>query len=282
MVWRHAGEDVVSIVRCGCGAGLHCRDKLKMFATSGGSPIFTLSMACPLIEWSPDSRKLACVESGDPERLVLIDPVSGATTTLARGFFDRPSFSPDSSKLAYVQRPSGDSVRVAGSLKVVDLATRSVTTLRDAVTQPVWGPAAIAFSTVVSRPRYDVLNVALIQPDGSGFRRLTHLRVTLRIFGVFPVAWSADGKRLLGGVVGQDAWTWRESYAIDPVKGGSRLIAHSVAPSALSRDGRYVVGQTGDPECCGYKYSNIVCVPWTRGGKRNVLIPHAMVASFNG
>jgi hypothetical protein len=109
-------------------------------------------------------------------------------------------------------------------------------------------------------PRYDVLNVALIQPDGTGFRQI---------------------RRLLGGVVGQDAWTARESYAIDPVRGGFRLIAHRVMPSALSRDGRYVIGQTGDPECCGYKYSNVVRVPWA-GGKKRVLLRHAMLASFSG
>jgi hypothetical protein len=90
-----------------------------------------------------------------------------------------------------------------------------------------------------------------------------------------------DGTRLLGGVVGQDAWTGRESYAIDPLHGGLRLIAHSVMPSALSRDGRYAIGQTGDPECCGFAHSNIVRVPWT-GGTKHVLLPHAMVASFNG
>jgi hypothetical protein len=127
----------------------------------------------------------------------------------------------------------------------------------------------------------DVFNVAVIQPDGSGFRQLTHLRPIIYRFALFPVAWSADGTRLLGGIDGLDAWTARESYAIDPIHGGFRLIAHSVMPTALSRDGRYVVGQTGDPECCGFKYSNIVRVPWSDGTK-HVLLRHAMVASFNG
>jgi hypothetical protein len=100
-------------------------------------------------------------------------------------------------------------------------------------------------------------------------------------FAIYAVAWSADGTRLLAGIYGQDAWTIREAYAIDAVKGGFRLIAHRVMPTALSRDGRFVVGQTGDPECCGFKYSNIVRVGWG-GGKKTVVIPHAMFASFNG
>jgi hypothetical protein len=176
--------------------------------------------------------------------------------------------------------------RLGGTLKVIDLATRSVTTLRGAARNPVWGPTAIAFSAFVSRAHLgaynvDVSSVAVIQPDGSGFRQLTHIRPIIHGFGVFPVAWSADGTRLLAGIDGLDAWTARESYAIDPIHGGFRLIAHRVMPTALSRDGRYVVGQTGDPECCGFKYSNIVRVPWA-GGKKQVLLPHAMVASFNG
>jgi WD40 repeat protein len=255
--------------------------RLVMFRTSGAGRTFTLHVDCPDVAWSPDSTKLACVTSGAPGRLVLIDAATGATSTLAKGNFDRPSFSPDSTRLAYVQHAGGPSFPVAGTLKIVDVATRSVTILRGAATRPVWGPKAIAFSTVVSRPRYAVLNVALIQPDGTGFRQITHIHARLVIFGVFPVAWSADGTRLLGGVVGQDAWTARESYAIDPVRGGFRLIAHRVMPSALSRDGHYVIGQTGDPECCGYKYSNIVRVPWA-GGKKRVLVRHAMVASFSG
>ena len=255
--------------------------RLEMFPTSGAARTFTLHMDCPDVAWSPDSTKLACVESRAPRRLVLIDAATGSTRTLARGYFDRPSFSPDSTKLAYVQRARGPSFRVAGTLKIVDIATGSVTALRRAATRPVWGPKAIAFCTVVSRPRYDVLNVSLIQPDGTDLRQITHIHARLVIFGVFPVAWSADGTRLLGGVVGQDAWTGRESYAINPVRGGYRLIAHSVMPSALSRDGRYAIGQTGDPECCGYKYSNIVRVPWG-GGKKRVLLRHAMLASFSG
>jgi hypothetical protein len=255
--------------------------KLEMFATSGGPATFTIRIDCPHVVWSPDSTKLACAASGSPGRLLLIDAATGSTTTLARGSFEAPSFSPDSTKLAYVQRAIASTVRVAGTLRTIDLATRSVTTLHRAATRPVWGPATIAFSTVVSRPRYDVLNVASIRPDGTGFRQITHLHARLMIFGVFPVAWSQDGTRLLGGVVGQDAWTARESYAIDPLHGGLRLIAHSVMPSALSRDGRYAIGQTGDPECCGFAHSNIVRVPWT-GGTKHVLLRRAMVASFNG
>ena len=253
--------------------------KLRVYPSSGGPAKFTLRVDCPSVVWSPDSSRLSCVAGG--RRLLLIDPRTGSATTLVNGFVSWPSFSPDSTRLVYVRRSSNSTARLAGRLTVLDLATHATRTLRSGATHPVWGPNAIAFSTVVSRPHYDVLDVALIQPDGTGFSALTHIRPRTYLFGVFPVAWSVDGRRLLGGINGLDAWTTREAYAIDPIRGGFRLIAHSVMPTALSRDGRYVIGQTGDFECCGFKYSNIVRVPWA-GGKKRVLVHHAMVASFNG
>jgi len=191
--------------------------------------------------------------------------------------------SPDSTRLAYVQRPTSESYFSSRSkLQVIDLTTHAITTVRgSAAASPAWGPDAIAFAVLKPRGRDYTFDVALVQPDGSGFRQLTHFRPTDELYGPFPVAWSADGKRLLGGIEGLDAWTFRESYAIDPIRGGLRLIAHSVAPSALSRDGRYVIGQTGDAETSGLYGSNIVRVPWG-GGKKHVLLRHAVAASFNG
>jgi len=54
-----------------------------------------------------------------------------------------------------------------------------------------------------------------------------------------------------------------------------------VSPSALSRDGRYVIGQTGDAETTGLAGSDVVRVPWA-GGRRRVLLRQAVEASFNG
>ena len=117
--------------------------------------------------------------------------------------------------------------------------------------------------------------------DGSGYRQVTNFRPTAELYGPTPVAWSADGKRLLAGMAGLDAWVARESYAVDPVRGSVRLIAHSVSPSAFSRDGRYVVGQTGDAETTGLAGSNVVRVPWG-GGQKRILLRQAVGPSFNG
>jgi len=258
--------------------------RVELIASSGGAPTHVIPINCSLFYWSPDSTKLACVAyRGARGRLVVIDAATAAVTTLATGVFDgQVSFSPDSKQLAYVQTTS-KYYNANGKLKVIDLATRAITTLRaSGAASPVWGSTAIAFSTVKKRgARRFTFNAAVIQPDGKGFRRLTRFRATRELYGLLPRAWSADGTRLLAGLAGLDAWTYREAYAVDPIHGGSRLIAHSVSPAALSRDGRYVIGQTGDAESTGLAGSNIVRVPW-RGGRRHVLVRHAVEPSFNG
>jgi hypothetical protein len=255
--------------------------RLELFARAVSAPTHVIPINCAIFYWSPDSTKLACVSS---RRLLVIDAATAAVTTLATGVFDgQVSFSPDSTRLAYVQATSRY-YNSNGKLKVIDLATRAITTVRArGAASPVWGPTAIAFSTVQKRgARRFTFNAALIQPDGTGFRQLTRFHPTTELYGLLPRAWSADGTRLLAGLAGLDAWVYREAYAVDPIHGGSRLIAHSVSPAALSRDGQYVIGQTGDAETTGLAGSNIVRVPWARGGRRHILLRHAVEPSFNG
>jgi hypothetical protein len=258
--------------------------RLELFAAAGGLSRVIGTLCRPLV-WSPDSTRIACVDWSDtrrPSHLLLIDPATGSTTTLVTGYLDsQVSFSPDSKRLAYAQASTED-YSTTGRLKVIDLTTRAVRTIGPrGAWAPAWGPTAIAFAIVKRHGRGFTFNTALIQPDGRGLRQLTHYRSNQELFGPYPVAWSADGKRLLAGMAGLDAWTFRESYAVDPIRGGSRLIAHRVAPSGFSRDGRFVIGQTGDAETSGLSRSNVVRVPWG-GGARKILIRHAVAASFSG
>jgi Tol biopolymer transport system component len=266
----------------------YANPRLELYASSGGAPTGVVDVWCAGVVWSPDSTRLACVDYGadpaKPWRLLLFDAASGAKTTLATGFFDlQVSFSPDSTRLAYVQRTTGRTYYDRRArLKVVDLATRRATTIRTAgAASPAWGPAAIAFDVLKPLGRNYSHNVAIVQPDGAGYRQVTHFRPTAELFGPTPAAWSADGKRLLAGMAGLDAWVARESYAVDPARGSVRLIAHSVSPSALSRDGRFVIGQTGDAETTGLARSNVVRVPWG-GGQKRILLRQAVEPSFNG
>jgi len=262
--------------------------RLELYASSGGAPTGSLDISCGQVTWSSDSTRLACVDYGDdpvkPSRLLLIDAASAKPMTLATGFFDSQlSFSPDLTRLAFVQRTTGRRYYDGRArLKVVDLATRRATTIRTGgAASPAWGPDAIAFNVLKPLGLNYIHNVAIVQPDGSGYRQVTTFRPTAELFGPTPAAWSADGKRLLAGMAGRDAWVGRESYAVDPVRGNVRLIAHSVAPDALSRDGRYVIGHTGDAATTGLAGSNVVRVPWGGGAKR-ILLRQAVAPSFNG
>jgi Tol biopolymer transport system component len=257
-------------------------DRLALYETAGGPPAHVLAIECLNAYWSPDSTKLACVDRDtggtDPGRLLVIDAATGVETTLGTGHFhSRVSFSPDSSRLAYVQNAAAFSNR-GGALKVVDLATKATTTLRQRAAAPVWGPRTIAFSTVKPRGQYLTRSdVAVMKPDGTGFRQLTRFRPNFLQSGLSPVAWSANGRRLLAALGGQDTFV---AYAVNPRRGGARRIQEFVTPAALSRDGRFVIGgdNTESPEP---GRSNFVRVPWT-GGKARMLIRRAGSPSFNG
>ncbi len=74
---------------------------------------------------------------------------------------------------------------------------------------------------------------------------------------------------------------WFTTYVVDAVHGGARLLFRGLTNTTISRNGRWIIGQTGDPECCGFQYSDVARVPW-RGGKKRMLVRHAMSASSNG
>jgi hypothetical protein len=74
---------------------------------------------------------------------------------------------------------------------------------------------------------------------------------------------------------------WGGAYAVDLSNGRLRKIADIKSADAISRDGQFVVGATGDATTTGVARSNIVRVPWA-GGTPRVLIRGAWIASYNG
>jgi Tol biopolymer transport system component len=243
----------------------------KLYRAAGGAPLLTMPAdGLGALTWSPDSRTLVTTDA-TAGRLLSIDAATGARTPLATGSFDGASFSPDSKRLAYAQ---------GGALKIMDLATHATRTLRRHAGRPVWGQRAIAFGVSSRRHGRTLWNIATVRPNGTHLKRLTHIHPTLLYFGLVPIAWSANGRRLATNVIGSEGY-WLNAYGVDALHGGARLIAGHVIETGFSRDGRYIIGQTGDAECCGFQYTNVVRIAW-RTGKRKVLVRHAMNASYNG
>ena len=81
---------------------------------------------------------------------------------------------------------------------------------------------------------------------------------------------------MLAGQGGQDTW---QAYAVDPVRGGAREISSNVTPSALTPDGRFVIGDSTGGEDFGPDRANVVRVPWA-GGKAKVLLRNAVAPSY--
>jgi Tol biopolymer transport system component len=201
------------------------------------------------------------------QRLTLLDVATGATRTLATGYFTGASFSPDSSTVAY-GRATRQDFKAATDVYLAPVAGGTPTNLTNDghSAYPVWGPTQIAFSRwqlhygphhADGGPAY---NISVINPDGSSRRDLTHDKVPYLQFGLTSTAWSADGTRLLTQFGGQDT-----TYAVgvDVATGQEHVIGpkteFGLGGYALSADGGTVLGTFGPPEAVG----NVVTIPWT-------------------
>lgn len=235
------------------------------------------------IRWSPDDRFLSVVTGPElgPYTLQLLDVATGTLRPLQKGFFFGVSFSPDGTALAW-GRAAKESLPLKADLYRADLAGGAVTALTTTqnAAWPVWGPQTIAFAR--SRrperrhdaPKQDIWTIA---PDGTGLKRVTKTRPPFLISGPRPVAWSADGTRLLASYEGQDT---SEAWRVDPASGAAADLTgkfDGVAGFALSADGARVLGVSGGADTTD---GDVVSVDWLTG-RRTVLVRRAFTPSWN-
>jgi len=229
---------------------------------------------------SPDGTTVATVlgpENG-AGRLVVLDVATGARRTIARGYFDGASFSPDGGTLVYARHPHDDTYPPAVDLWSIPAApdgSAPTRLTRDHRSEaPLWRPdgSSIVFVRLVDaqRRRYGPKNeLYAMDAGGAHVRRLTKTKVAPLLFGLSPLQFSADGTRLLTELGGQDT-----SYAVtvDPATGAQRPLVEpaeaGVVGARLSADGTTVLGTTGgsDPE----NRHDVVSVPYA-GGAQTVL-----------
>lgn len=254
--------------------------ELKIAAAAGGGSktVMTGLQNSFLVTFSPDSKLVAAVRG--PEigkgKLVLVDVVSGTfLRSLASGYFSGVSFSPDGTELVYSVSASEDFASNTDVYRVPIAGGKAVRLTKDHVSlSPLWGPNdQIVFAKLLGAKsrKYGPKNeLFLMNPEGTGVKRLTNTKVGPLLQGLTPTAWSANGQRLLTEFGGQDT-----SYAVtvNPRTGAQRRIGPSgeqgFVGTALSKDGTTVLGFTGGFEP-GPNH-RVVSVPYGGGNPKTLV-----------
>ena len=234
---------------------------LYVMPAAGGEPERIWHYEAPRrlygFEWSPGSDRLLLYE---PDRFALVDRDGSDYRVVFREESGRPL--PSSTTFA----PSGDVIAYELSyddhteIDLRSLANQESRRLTNDGSAPLWGPDAIAFSRGGARG-----DIWLMRPDGTRQRRLT--RTTS---GLYPAAWSEDGRRLLAfNPPIHNGRLW----AVDVRTGRSRRLTDWVGdlfPQGISRDGSTVLAAIG----CGGTLSlsgTLETIPFEGGPPRTIV-----------
>ncbi len=267
--------------------------ELMVASAAGGAPKTLASgWQDPFVfAWSPDSTTIAVLLGPEvgKQRLTTIDVATGAQHTVASGYFNGVSFSPESNELVYgrsnsefglksdvyrFQIPIGEPVRFIPPVRLTHDHHSS---------SPLWGPNdEIVFVKHLGEKhrKFGPKNeLYLMNPKGKHVKRLTHTKVEPLLSGLNPTEWSASGRHLLAEFGGQDT-----TYAVtvNPRTGAERALTRErevgFVGTAISSDGRFVLGSLGGFEP-GPSHK-VVSIPYA-GGKPKVLANNAAEADWS-
>ncbi len=230
--------------------------ELKIAAAAGGGSktVMTGLQDSFLVTFSPDSKLIAAVRGPEigKRKLVLIDVTSGTLLrTVASGYFSGISFSPDGTELTYsVSQSEGFPAKSDVYTATVAPGKPVQITKGGNSLDPLWGPSdKIVFVKQLGAKsrKYGPKNeLFLMNPDGTGVKRLTNTQVGPLLQGLTPTEWSANGKRLLAEFVGQDT---SYAVAVNPKTGAQTPLGKTgeqgFVGTAISKDGSMVLGFTG-------------------------------------
>jgi Tol biopolymer transport system component len=242
---------------------------VRLIGTLGGAPR-VVGISGEPIAWSPDSRLLAVQ---GPHGLAIVDARTLRVTPmrLPEASYNF-SFSPDGRALAFQHSTGAGSdiymvARTGGRIHRLTGGHRTGF--------PLWGPTGIAFERFgADRCANCHGDIWVMDDDGSDPHQLTHTHA-----GIYPAAWSTDGRRLLAAY---PATHNGELYAVDVEPGDARPLTSFVGDlyaQGLSRDGRTVLAAIG----CGgtaSPFGLVETIPFA-GGRPTVIVRGPCRASSN-
>ena len=272
--------DGASLIYFHEGPGHSTEMKLAPVGGGAGKTLMVGWQESYVARWSPDSEFILAQRGGElgKRKLVLITVATGAQKVIATGYFNGFSFSPEGNELVYAKANSEKYPPKSDVFRISAAGGKPVALTSDHKSEyPLWGPTGkIVFVKLLdaNKRKYGPKNeLYLMNEKGRGVKRLTHTSVDQLLQGLFPTAWSGDGKRILAEFGGQDT-----SYAVgvNAVTGAQKPVVKATemgfVGTALSSDGKTVLGYVGgfDP---GNKHQ-VVTVPFS-GGKQTVLVNNA-------
>ncbi len=267
---------------------------LAIYSTSGAPTQtyfnLTAETAQPLA-WSRDGRYVAVAlqstavnNTGRLSGLAIVDVTTGTAKVIAHGQIYGASFAPNGSDELVYGRAASQllNARVNVYRSNAD-GSGAVALTRDGRSLfPLWGSRGIAYDRErLRREDAPVYEIWLRAPSGAT-RRLTNIRVRSLVSGLVPVAFSADGSRLLAQFVGEDTI---EAWTVLVASGRTRRLTSRGARQPLQAAGISADGGTLLIDEGGFEGpasgGRVATLPFA-GGKSTVLVAHGSQAGWNG
>jgi Tol biopolymer transport system component len=236
--------------------------------------------------WSPDSTKIAALTGplNGPQTLLVIDTATMKRTKIATGYFNGVSFSPTSEEIVYGVAPTFAYPPKSTLYREGIDGSGKVALSHDNISAyPLWGPKGqIVFARQLgakSRKYGPANQLFVMNEDGEQISQVTHTKVNALAQGLTPIAFSANGARLLTEFGGQD-----QGYgvAVSLVTGGEKKLTDDPETgfqgSALTADGSTILGTTGLG--FGPSHPKVVTMPWG-GGPEKLLVAGAYFPSWS-
>ncbi|HUA73525.1 MAG TPA: hypothetical protein VL988_02090 [Solirubrobacteraceae bacterium] len=284
----------VAVSLFGTGTG-ESGPALGVYSTSGTAPLTFLNLkgetAQPL-GWSADGRYLAVdvqstalKNSAQLSGLAILDTQSNKLSVIAHGQLFGASFAPNASdELVYGLARSQSLTAKVNIFRAKPDGSGTTALTRDGRSLfPLWGPGRIVYSRERLRREDAPVYQLWVRPTNSSrARQLTRTRPRSLVSGLIPVAFSADGSKLLAQFVGQDT---SEAWAVQIPSGRARRLTPKGArlplqAAGLSTDGATVLVNEGGVDGPASE-GRVATVPFA-GGRSTVLVAHGSQASWNG